>query len=144
MSPSIDFSEVKDPEPIPDGNYLASIVEAKEGTSKNNNPKIDLHWRVESGPFEGRYVFDTLTFTEKAAGRVKAVLKALDFPADFKGDVPLDDLIGKSAMITVGTEVSTEIDPNTGEPYAPRNKVKRVRPVSAAPAGTTNFDKLMK
>ena len=142
--PAIDFSQVEDLKPIPQGTYLASVVEAKPGVSQNQNPKIDLRWKIEEGEFENRNVFDTLTFTVKALGRVKSTLMALDFPADFQGEVNPDDLVGKTAYIVVDIEASEQVNPETGEPYPPRNRVKRVKSVSGPVGGTTpNLKKLL-
>jgi len=130
MSPSIDFSEVKGLEPIPPGNYLATIVKAEEGVSQKGNPKIDLQWKVvdEEGNFDGRIVFDTLTFTEKALFRVKSTLRAVGFDKDFSGEIDCDDLIGESAMLLVEIEASGQISPD-GEPYPPRNRIRKVKAV---------------
>jgi hypothetical protein len=132
MSPAIDFSQVKGLEPIPDGTYEATIVKAEAGLSKKGNPKIDIRWQVET---EGavRTVFDTLTFTPEALWRVKNTLLALDFPDDFNGDVEPEDLIGRSALITVVTQKG-DVDPATNEPYPDRNRVAKVakRTISAS------------
>jgi hypothetical protein len=133
--PAIDFSQVEDLKPIPEGWYLASIVEATPGISQNQNPKIDLRWKVESGEYENRNVFDTLTFTAKAMGRVKSALLALDFPPDFQGEVESDDLVGKTANIMVVIEASDKINPETGEVYPPRNKVKKIKAISTGMGG---------
>jgi hypothetical protein len=126
MSPVIDFTQVEDLKPLPRDWYLASIVEAKEGVSKQNNAKIDLRWKVEEGEFEGRNIFDTITFTQKALFRVKATLKGLGYPEDFSGEIVPEDLVGKTARILVDIEQSTQIDPESGEPYPPRNRIKKV------------------
>jgi len=129
--PTIDFSEVQDLQPLPDGQYTATVVSAKEGISQNGNPKIDIQWSVEGGDYDGRRIFDTLTFTAKALFRVKATLKGLGFPENFSGDITAEDLIGKTAVITVTTEQSEGINPTTNEPYGPRNRVKKVSPVGS-------------
>jgi len=128
--PTIDFSQVKGLDPIPVGEYLASITSASDGMSSNNNPKIDIQWKVEDGPFAGRIVFDNLTFTEASAFRVKNTLLALDFPEDFKGDVNGEMLVGKTAYIVVEIETSTQLD-DSGEPYPPRNRVKKCKSLKA-------------
>ena len=140
MSPAIDFSQVEDLKPLPRAWYLASIVEAKEGVSKQGNVKMDLRWKVEEGEFEGRNVFDTLTFTQKALFRVKATLKGLGFPDDFSGEISGDDLVGKTARILVDIEQSETLDPETGEPYPPRNRIKKV---TSPNAGNTDLTKLL-
>jgi len=133
--PTIDFSEVKDLEPIPNGSYDAEIVFAQEGVSKNDNPKIDLRWKVLAGEFAGRQVFDTLTFTQNSMYRVKNTLKALGFAPAFKGEVVGGDLIGMQATIVVSTDPGST-DPVSGEEYSPRNKVSKVKALGTASVKT--------
>jgi hypothetical protein len=133
--PAIDFSEVKSLDPIPDGSYSAEIVYAEEGTSKAGNPKIDLRWKVIDGEFEGRLVFDVLTFTPAALFRVKNTLKALGWEDSFSGEVAAEDLIGRQATIVVSLQRNTESDPATGEAYPDRNKVVKVKPLGLGISG---------
>ena len=128
--PSINFAKVQSLEPLPAGVYTATIIKAEQGISKAGNEKIDIQWKVEGGAHDGRIIFDTLTFTEKALFRVKATLQGLGFPADFKGNVSAEDLVGRTAKITVDIQAGNGID-ETGEPYAPRNRVKKVAIVKA-------------
>lgn len=124
--PSIDFSDIPTMEPIPAGNYHAEIVFAEVGLSKKQNLKIDLRWKIVGGAFDGRNVFDSLSFHPNALFRVKAVLSALGWKKNFKGTIEAEDLIGREADIRVSIDVSTDIDEDTGEPYPPRNRVKAV------------------
>lgn len=136
--PSIDFSAVKGLEPLPVGKYPATIVAATEGQSKALNPKIDLSWKIVGGKFDGRIIFDSLVFTPQTLFRVKGTLVQLGFKKDFKGSVGPQDLIGKSAEIFLEIEASTQIDEDSGEPYPPRNRVKKVKSlVSATKAAVT-------
>lgn len=134
--PAIDFTTVKALEPVPVGVYNATIIEAIEGLSNNQNPKIDMKWRIEGGKMDGRVIFDALTFTPQTLFRVKATLLGLGFPKEWKGDVTTDLLVGKSAQITVDIQQSTQVD-ETGEPYPPRNRIKKVRPLNAPAATAT-------
>jgi len=126
--PKINFADVKGIEPIPAGNYLASIIDVKEGMSKTQNIKFDVQWKVEGGPFDGRRVFDTWSFHPDSLFRVKASLQALGWDKTFAGDVTPPELVGKTATIIVTIDVSTQTD-EFGDPYPPRNIVKKVKPV---------------
>ena len=126
--PTIDFTEVQGLEPIDPGNYPADIVHAEEGVSKSNNPKIDIRWKISEGEYEGRQIYDTLSFHPDALWRTKFTLQALGFANDFSGDVEDEDLLNRSAVITVTIEPGNGTDPATGEPYPDRNRVTRVRP----------------
>lgn len=74
MSFAVDLTQVKDLAPVPNGRYLASIVEAVPGQSAAGNPKIVLSYRIEDGDQEGRVVRDHLTFTANTMFRVKQLL----------------------------------------------------------------------
>lgn len=124
--PAIDFSKVQGLEPLPVGTYTATIVKAETGESKAGNEKIDIQWKVDGGPLDGRIVFDTLTFTAKAEFRVRATLIALGFDKKFKGEVRPEQLVGKTAKIVVDIQAGNGVDPETGEPYPPRNRIKKI------------------
>ena len=126
MSPAINFATVKGLEPLPVGVYNATIVKAEAGKSKAGNDKIDIQWKVEGGPQDGRLIFDTMTFTEKALFRVKATLLGLGFPENFRGDVKPETLVGKSAKLTVDIQAGDGVDESTGVAYPARNRVKKV------------------
>ena len=130
--PTIDFSSVQGLDPIPVGQYAATITEATETTSKAGNAMINLKWKIQGGKFADRMIFDTLVFAPQTLFRAKAALLGLGFPKTFKGSVGPQDLIGKSAQITVDIEASTQLDPDTNEPYAPRNRVKKIRSLASA------------
>jgi hypothetical protein len=123
--PTINFAKVKGLEPLPVGVYNATITKAEVGESKKGNQKIDIQWKVEGGPADGRIIFDTLTFTEKAMFRVKATLKGLGFADNFNGDVKPEMLLGKTAKLVVDIQAGEGVD-DVGEPYPARNRVKKV------------------
>lgn len=131
----MDFSTIKGFEPLPDGRYNASIVEAKPGTSQNNNPTLTLKWRVTDGEHEGRVIYDVLTFTKDAEWRVKAVCEGLapfqpdpETGAPWTGRITPELFIGEPAVITVAldTKSTGKIDPKTGKPYEARPRVQSV------------------
>lgn len=130
--PHIDFTAVPDMKALDAGKYNASVVEAKPGRSKSSNsPKIDIRWKIDSGRHEGRMVYDTISFHPNALWRAKATLKAINpaaFPDEFSGGVDADDLIGQSAVIQLTIDENSGTDPQTGEPYAARNRVYKVYP----------------
>lgn len=122
----VDFSEIADLGPIPAGQYVASVVTAKPGSSQSGHPKIDLAWRIEEGEYENRQIFDTLAFHPNALAITKRKLLNMGFPEDFSGELTPDDLVGITATLTVTIEQSTQINPATNEPYDPRNRITRI------------------
>jgi len=129
--PSIKLDEIKGLEPVPAGTYIGTITKATEGVSKSGNEKIDVQWTLEypeDPKIDGRIIFDTLVWHEKSLFRVKQVLLAGGYEPNFEGEITEEDLVGITGLLVVDIEDSTQVDPN-GEPYPPRNRVKRVKPV---------------
>lgn len=129
--PTIDFASVKGLEPLPVGTYPATVIKAEETTSKKGNLMLNLQWKIEGGKFDGRIVFDSLVFAPQSLFRVKQALQGLGFPKHFNGNVGPQDVVGKSAVLTLDIEASTQVD-DDGEPYPPRNRIKKVRPTVSA------------
>ena len=129
--PAIDFSTVQGVEPVPAGKYLATITKAEAGVSKNGNEKIDLQWKITGGDYNNRIIFDVLTFTAAAMFRVKNTMLALGAKKKFAGNVEPAWFVGKTANIVVDIQASTQVDPESGEAYPPRNRVKKIELVAA-------------
>lgn len=128
----INFGDIKELDPIPDGKYDAVIAKAEFGLSQKQQPKCDIRWKIEEeGDFAGRVVFDTLSFAPNALWRVKEVLVALGFEEDFNDELTTDMLLGMRGVITVATEQQTQINPATGKPWPARPRVKAVAPIGS-------------
>lgn len=138
---SLDFTAIKGMEPIPTGTkVLATVIVAKAGKSASGFPKIDLTWSIDSGEYEGRQIYDMLSFHQNALGVTKQKLVGMGIDKNFQGKLSPDDLLNLQACITLGIQVSDQVNPNTGELYEPRNKVAKVAPVSTYTPSTTGFD----
>lgn len=130
----IDFSAVPDIEPVPTAVYRAECIKGEDGVSQNNNDKIELQWKILEGQHAGRVLFDNLTFTEKSLGIVKAKLKGMGFDAKFNGEVHGADLVGIIADLHVSIQQSQAINEETGEPYPPRNNIRKYSAVKVSTA----------
>jgi hypothetical protein len=135
MPLSIDFSEIPSLEPVPAGTYLATIIQADEGESQAGNPKVDLRWKIIGSEFDGRLVFDHLSFAPTALWRTKLFLQAVGYGNGFAGTIEAEDLVGKVANITVAVETG-RTNPDTGETYPDRNRIVKVK---AAEAGVEDL-----
>lgn len=122
----VNFGDIRGPELIPDGDYIARIARVTPGTSKAGNKKWDLQWKIETGDHRGRVVFDTLTFTQSAMFRVRDVFVVTGAAgSDFSGGVTPAMLQDKIAIIRVTSQASSTVNPETGQVYEPRNTIKR-------------------
>jgi hypothetical protein len=125
-----DFTAVKETKPLEEGWYDVTVKSAKAGKSGTGNPKIDIIWLIESDEEEaaGRTLPDQMVFTEKTAERNKRQLIALGLPEDFRGSLNeiAESILGAEAQIQVKIE-SGRTNAETGEEYAPRNRVTRIK-----------------
>lgn len=46
--------------PLPEGDYDLLIEKAEEKNSKNNDPMLSLKFKVDSGEYAGRFLFETV------------------------------------------------------------------------------------
>lgn len=123
----VDFTdvEVKDYSPIPAGAYLLQIVDAEEKPSESSEYNyLSLGWAVVDGEFEGRRLWDILSYSPKALWKLKSFLLGVvgidmeDLRDDFQ--IIPDDYVGLEAEARVTVEKSTE-----GET---RNSIKKYLP----------------
>jgi hypothetical protein len=72
-------------DPVPNGTYLAQIVESDLKATKNGNGQIiKLKWAIMDGPQKGRFVFDNINYRntnaqaeEIGAKQFKKIIKAV-------------------------------------------------------------------
>lgn len=131
----IDFASVPNVnEPIPPGTYNCTIVAAEPTTSKaGGNPMIKLRWRIDDeGDYHHRNIFDHLVFSPNALWRVRQVLEAIGYASNFAGAINPENLLGESATLKITVQAGNGINPETGEPYPPRNNVARVLPIGTS------------
>ena len=90
---------------LPPGRHTVKVVEAKEGQSRSGAPQLELQLESIEGEYKGGTIRDWVTFSQKAAGRVKQVLFALGVnELDGTVQVEAQSLVGRRATIVVRTE----------------------------------------
>jgi hypothetical protein len=109
---------------VPPGVYGAKVVEAEDTKSKNGNPMIVLTWRILDGEWRGAELKDYVTVIESTAGRIVALLQALQFAIPPDGLLDPKALEGKSAVIVCRN------DPYVGQDGEMRDstKIKAYKP----------------
>src|SRR6478672_2425366 len=115
---------------IPDGEYVAEIVEASVTQPRNGDGYyIALTWKIADGDYQGRYIWQRVTFlhsNEQAQSIGRKALKDLCVALSVQEHVEdVEVFLFKPARIKVGVEKD-----KTGQ-YDDKNKVKRVLPILA-------------
>ena len=129
----VDFSQAVEFEPLPAGSYAVQCAGCKASTSKKGFPKWDWNWKVVEGEFEKRQIFDSISFHPNALGRTKAVLKGLGIDTQGRQKLSPSQVVNMYAIARVVIEPSTMVDPDTGELYPPRNRIKSLKRTSFDP-----------
>lgn len=122
MPITIDFDQVNDAEdysPLPDGQYLCELVEVEEATTRDGNEWWKLRFEVLKGEYQGRRIFDSLFFSDKALKRVKLILNRLGLDVSGRLKLTPELLQGRKVYIEVETEDYEDQEGKTRK----RNKV---------------------
>jgi Protein of unknown function (DUF669) len=118
-------------DPIPAGQYVASIFEASVGPLKSGKGQaVSLVWEVEGGEYSGRRIFDRVIIAHESAeamrigrAKFKDIATACGVTDAIKD---LSVICNKPALVTVKIE-----EDKTGE-YPDKNRVTRVKKITEA------------
>lgn len=133
----IDMENVKEPPQIVPGRYNAVIKNAKPSRSKAGNGVMTVQWTLtdnegEAAQFNGRTVFDPVTWSDNTMQRVKAFLQAIGIDPSFKGAPTPDMLIGERATLTLTIRPGSGINEATGEKWPDRPNVAAYLPYGSS------------
>lgn len=140
--PKINFAGVEDQKefvPAPSGDYILELVDAEDGIIQSGenagNEKTTLQWEIvdcvgELEQYNGRRIYDNVSYSEKTLPRLKTMLKAFgaEVPdGDDAEDVDFewDDLLGQKLMAKIRS-VGKQRDKNDpSKEYPPKNQIVR-------------------
>lgn len=112
-------------DPIPAGTYDVVIEDNQFSMSKSSNkPMWNLKINVINGDYDGRKLFEILSFSEKALPGTKARLAVLA-PNLLEGDFTVNDPETVASLIGKRASVKVAIGKGTDEYPDPRNVIKR-------------------
>ncbi|MET0886203.1 MAG: DUF669 domain-containing protein [Mycetocola sp.] len=132
----VDLSNYKDRvgARVAPGTYKVQVEDAEQSKSSNNNPMVNLWFRIVGGEFDGQTIVDRLTLTEKSLFRVVGFMQAIGMPTQKKRyNLNIQKFVGKTLMIDVAD----------GDPYNGRIKSEvrgYSRPAKAEGAAATGAD----
>ena len=124
-------------EPLPKGQYVASITDAKVGPLKSGKGQaVQLTWEVEGDKYAGRKIFDRVIVAHESTAAMKFGRQKFKDIATACGVseqiTDLSVLLNKPCLVSVKIE-----EDKTGE-YPPKNRIGRVKKIGDAPK--TNGD----
>lgn len=111
----IDLSNYKDRvgARVPAARYRVQVEDVEATKSSNNNPMINVWFRIVGGDYDGATIVDRLTLSEKALFRVVGFMQAIGLKTPKKRiKLNIQAFVGKTL----------EIDVEDGEPYNGRVK----------------------
>jgi len=140
--PKINFAGVEDQKefkPAPSGDYILELVDAEDGIIQSGEnkgaDKTTLQWEIvdcegELEQYNGRRIYDNVSYSEKALPRLKTMLKAFGAEVDdSEGAEELefewDDLLGQKLRAKIRS-VGKQRDKNDpSKEYPPKNTIVR-------------------
>ena len=122
-------------EPVPAGQYVASVFDAAVKARSGKGQGVNLQWEIEGGEYAGRRIFDLVIISHEnpdtmriGRGKFKDVAVACGIT---EAITDLSVLCHKECWVTVKIESD-----DTGQ-YPDKNRIARVKPISAAKPGVT-------
>jgi hypothetical protein len=121
-------------DPLPPGEYTAEITEAEVKQPKSGNGYyVKLVWKILTGEYENRQVFQNVTYKHSSEQATKIGRKMLRILREALGIeetlTNVEVLLFKPAIIKLGIEKD-----ETGQ-YDDKNKVLRVRSIDGSDGG---------
>jgi hypothetical protein len=130
------FSEIPDQktfDPVPSGNYRLKLVDYREKDVQSGKNKgedlIALQFEIvdsEVDEYNGRRVFENITWIEDSMPRVKGMLRSMGMeqPEDDEVSFEWDDLLGNEVYAKVRI-VPKQKDKKTGVEYEAKNAISK-------------------
>tara|TARA_R100001443_G_scaffold51011_1_gene63073 strand:+ start:145 stop:669 length:525 start_codon:yes stop_codon:yes gene_type:complete len=115
---------------VPDGNYVAEIIESQEQISGKGHSYLSLKLSICEGPHEGRWVWDNLNInhpTESVKSLARYILGNIVKAAGLVGIDDTSELHYKPLSIELGHKEKE------GQ-YKAKNVIKKYHPAVTAPA----------
>jgi hypothetical protein len=122
-------NEVGSPEfePLPRGNYVASITDAKAGPLKSGKGQaVQVTWEVE-GKYAGRLIFDRVIVAHENADAMRIGRQRFKDIAVACGIT--EQITDLSVLLNKPCLVSVKIETDDSGEYAPKNRVTRVKKI---------------
>jgi len=118
-------------QPLPAGNYVATIVDAKVGPLKSGKGQaVLLQWEVQGDAYQGRLIFDRVIVAHESAEAMKFGRRKLKDIADACG--VKDSITDLTVLLNKPCSIYVKIEQDDAGEYPPQNRVGRVKPIAAS------------
>ncbi len=116
-------------EPVPAGQYVASITEATAGPLKSGKGQaVMLTWQIDGGEHTGRLIFDRVIVAHESAAAMKFGRQKLKDIADACG--VKDSITDLTVLQNKPCRVFVKIEHDETGEYPPKNRIGRVKPIA--------------
>jgi len=114
---------------VPAGDYKVTVIDVKSDNAKSSgNPVIKVEFEIDEGEYQGQKLFNTYSLSEKALGRIKALMVACGASLD---KIRASELLGQSIEVTVTHEETQSPPDANGNPQPSKtfSRVMKERPI---------------
>jgi hypothetical protein len=125
-------------EPLPKGQYVASITKAEVGSLKSGKGQaVSLTWEVEGdGKYAGRLIFDRVIIAHESAAAMKFGRQRFKDIATACGVT--EQITDLSVLLNKPCLVSVKIETDDNGDYPPKNRIGRVKKIGDLPKAAGN------
>jgi len=135
----VDFSAVKEGfETIAKGIYEAFFFDLVKGMSVNNNPKLDITFKISEGPYKGRMLWLHPSLQPQSLWRIKRILSSVGTKLELTGKIKVSQII--NALKNRPCRIIVDCDPKKDFP----NSVTDVLPSRGGVLGTESSEPNLK
>ena len=118
-------------QPLPAGNYVATIVDAKVGPLKSGKGQaVLLQWEVQGDANQCRLIFDRVIVAHESAVAMKFGRRKLKDIADACG--VKDSITDLTVLLNKPCSIYVKIEQDDAGEYPPQNRVGRIKPIAAS------------
>ena len=125
-------------EPIPAGQYVASVFDASVGPLKSGKGQaVSLTWEIDGGEYSGRRIFDRIIIAHENADAMRiGRAKLKDIAVACGVTEAITDL---SVICHKPCSIAVKIESDDTGQYPDKNRVGRVKPIIAEYSTDANF-----
>lgn len=122
----VDFTDVEERsfDLLPRGQYLIEVTGAEERTGETSGVDyLNLELTVLDGEFQGRKLFDSMSYSQNALWKLKGFLRAAGYDEeDLAGDFDVDpaEYVGMEFVVTV----TVQRDKREGHEGEEQNRIR--------------------